>query len=275
MRILLSILCVVFLSNGYSQYYFNDIVSTQLSNEQYKLLRSAKIHKIKAISFDSDNSLSEGFALEEDISPDGKRITLSASLSGGKTSFTNRTYESGKLKKVQLTSNGIETKTAYSYTEKGQISQLLFTTTDTALKSSSTELHEWNNTESGQPLSMLKIKNRMDTLFIELVKDEKGLVAEEHWKKKNRDIETYYYYYDTKNQLTDIVRYSAGLKKLIPDFQYEYDTTGRVSQMIQVSMSSASYLIWKYTYNEKGLKIKETCFDKEKKLVGRIEYTYE
>lgn len=275
MRILLSILCVVFLSNGYSQYYFNDIVSTQLSNEQYKLLRSAKIHKIKAISFDSDNSLSEGFALEEDISPDGKLITLSASLSGGKTSFTNRTYESGKLKKVQLTSNGIETRTAYSYTEKGQISQLLFTTTDTALKSGSTELHEWNNTESGQPLSMLKIKNRTDTLFIELVKDEKGLVAEEHWKKKNRDIETYYYYYDTKNQLTDIVRYNAGLKKLIPDFQYEFDTTGRVSQMIQVSMSSASYLIWKYTYNEKGLKIKETCFDKEKKPVGRIEYTYE
>lgn len=275
MRILLSILCVVFLSNGYSQYYFNDIVSTQLSNEQYKLLRSAKIHKIKAISFDSDNSLSEGFALEEDISPDGKLITLSASLSGGKISFTNRTYESGKLKKVQLTSNGIETRTAYSYTEKGQISQLLFTTTDTALKSGSTELHEWNNTESGQPLSMLKIKNGMDTLFIELVKDEKGLVAEEHWKKKNRDIETYYYYYDTKNQLTDIVRYNAGLKKLIPDFQYEFDTTGRVSQMIQVSMSSASYLIWKYTYNEKGLKIKETCFDKEKKPVGRIEYTYE
>ncbi|MEK7198766.1 MAG: hypothetical protein AAB212_02445, partial [Bacteroidota bacterium] len=173
------------------------------------------------------------------------------------------------------TSNGIETKTAYSYTEKGQINQLLFTTTDTALKSSSTELHEWNNTESGQPLSMLKIKNRTDTLFIVLVTDEKGLVAEEHWKRKNRDIETYYYYYDTKNQLTDIVRYNAGLKKLIPDFQYEFDTTGRVRQMIQVSMGSASYLIWKYTYNEKGLKIKETCFDKEKKLVGRIEYTYE
>ncbi|MCK9402892.1 MAG: hypothetical protein M0Q26_05800 [Chitinophagaceae bacterium] len=48
--------------------------------------------------------------------------------SGGKTSFTNRFYESGKLKKVPLAGSGIEMKTDYRCTEKGQIKQWLFTT---------------------------------------------------------------------------------------------------------------------------------------------------
>ena len=88
-------------------------------------------------------------------------------------------------------------------------------------------------------------------------------------------METYYYYYDSKNRLSDIVRYNARLKKLIPDYLYEYDDKGRTTQATQVSMSSASYLIWKYSYNEKGLKIKEEGYDKAKNLVGRIVYTYE
>ncbi len=275
MRLFLSFICAILLTNGYSQYYFNDMVSTQLSNDQYKLLRTNKIRKIKATSFEADNSVTEGFALEEEISMDGKKIILSTALSGGKSSVTTRTYELSKLKRTVSGSNGIENKTEYSYTDKGQIQKILFTTTDTAMKSVSTEAHEWNYNDAGQPVFMLKIKNRTDTTLVELIKDEQGLVIEEHWKKKNRNLETYYYYYDQKNQLTDIVRYNARLKKLLPDYQYEYDANGKISQMTQVSMSSSSYIIWKYSYNEKGLKQKETGFDKEKKLAGRIEYTYE
>ena len=35
----------VFASRAFSQYYFNDIVSTKQSNDQYKLLRANKIKK--------------------------------------------------------------------------------------------------------------------------------------------------------------------------------------------------------------------------------------
>jgi len=275
MRSLLTLACVFLFSSTYSQYYFNDIVSTQISNEQYKLLRINKIKKIKAASFEADNSLTEGFLLEEEISIDGKRITLNTVLTGGKQSVTNRVYELGKLKRTQSNSNKIDNKTDYTYNEKGQLQKLVFTTTDTAQKTVSTEAHEWQYDEKGQALSMLRIKNKEDTTFIVFIKDELGQVAEEHWKKKNRNLETYYYYYDAKNQLTDIVRFNARLKKLLPDYLYEYDANGRVSQMTQVSMSSASYIVWKYTYNEKGLKQMEAGFDKEKKLVGKIEYTYE
>lgn len=275
MRTLLTLACVFVFTCCYSQYYFNDIVSTQLSNDQYKLLRSNKVKKIKATSFEADNTVTEGFSLEEEISMDGKRIILSTATSAGNSSVTNRFYELSKLKRTQSTNHGIDTKTEYTYSDKGLLQKLFFTTTDTAMKAVSTEAHEWAYNEAGQPVSMLKIKNKTDTTQVELIKDEQGLIVEEHWKKKNRTIETYYYYYDANKQLTDIVRYNAKLKKLLPDFQYEYDANGRVSQVIQVSMGSSSYFTWRYTYNEKGLKQKEVGYDKEKKMIGRIEYTYD
>ena len=275
MRFFLVLICCCFFATGFGQYYFNDIISTQLSNEQYKLLRSQKVKKIKAISYEADNSLTEGFQLEEDISMDGKRITLSTATSAGRSAVTNRFYELSKLKRTQSGSLNIDTRTEYFYTDKGQVQKIVLTTTDTAMKSTLTEAHEWQYDSTGAPVKMLKIKNKTDTVTVVFLKDEQGLIAEEHWKKKNRTLETYYYYYDANKKLTDIVRYNSRLKKLIPDFQYEYDANGRVSQMTQVSMSSASYIIWKYTYTDKGLKQKELGFDKDKKLIGRIEYSYE
>jgi hypothetical protein len=275
MKSLLTVLCFFILTGSYSQYYFNDIISTQAGNDQYKLLRTSKIKKIKATSYESDNSITEGFALDEDISLDGKRIILSTATSGGKSSVTNHFYELGKLKRTKSNSGGIDNSTEYTYNDKNQLQKIVLTTTDTPMRSILTEAHEWIYNETGQPVSMLKIKNRTDTTLIEMVKDEQGLVAEERWKKKGRTLETYYYYYDANKQLTDIVRFNARLKKLIPDFQFEYDVNGRISQMTQILLGSANYIVWKYTYNEKGLKQKEVGSDKEKKLVGRIEYTYE
>lgn len=275
MRIVPVLILIFLFSNSYGQYYFNDLVSTQNSNEQYKLLRSKHIKKITATSYEADNTVTEGFGLEENISLDGKKIIQSTSLSNGQSSLTNRFYEMGRLSRTQSVNNGIDNKTGYTYTDKGQVQQIVFTTTDTAMKSSLVEVHQWIYDGAGNPLSMLKIKNKTDTTVIELIRDEQGLVIEEHWKRKNRVIETYYYYYDAAAHLTDIVRYNAKLKKLLPDFQYEYDANGRVSRMVQVSMSSASYFVWKYTYNDKGLKQTELAFDKQKQLVGRIEYSYE
>ena len=101
MRLLLTLFCFTLLVNGYSQYYFNDIVSTQASNGQYKLLRANKIKKIIATSFEADNSITGGFLLEEEISMDGKRISLNTATSGGKVSVTNRTYELSRLIRKQ------------------------------------------------------------------------------------------------------------------------------------------------------------------------------
>ena len=275
MKILLVLMGCCIAWNASCQYYFNDILANQLTNDQYKILRANKIKKITASSYEPDNSISEGFKLEQDISLDGKRITLYATTAGGKKQNTNTQYDLGKIKKSQSFSNGIDSKTEYFYSDKGQLQKIIFTTSDTAMKTVNTEVHEWSYSEAGIPVQMIKIKNLTDSVQIELQLDDKGLVTEERWKKKNKGIETYYYYYDEKNQLTDIVRFNSRRKQFFPDYLYEYDENGKISQLTQVSMSSGSYLIWKYQYNEKGLKVEETGFDKERKLIGKMVYTYE
>jgi hypothetical protein len=84
----------------------------------------------------------------------------------------------------------------------------------------------------------------------------------------------YYYYYNAANQLTDIVQYNTRAKKLVPIYVYEYDSNARVQQMTQLS-SGGKYLIWKYSFNSKGLKLMETCFDQDNKILGKIAYLYE
>lgn len=275
MKILSSLLVVLFAVTADAQYYYNDIISIQQGNEQYKALRTGKIRKISATSFEADNTPTDGFLLEQNISLDGKKIVLSTTTSGGKASVTTRNYELSKLKRTQTVSGALENRADYTYNDKGQLQKVVLTTTDTAMKYASVEAHEWTYDSKGQPDLMLKIKNRLDTTRIEFVKDEKGQIVEEHWKKNNRNQETYYYYYDASGRLSDIVRYNSRLKKLIPDFQYEYDSTGRLSQMTQISLGSANYIVWKYKYNEKGLKVSEAGYDKQKSLVGRIEYVYQ
>lgn len=276
MKVLAGIACFVFLTvHSYGQYYLNDIISTQQGAEQYKLLRNNKIRTVKVASYDGDNVPMEGFFLEQEISMDGKKITITDANISGRKNITVNTYEFGKLKKAQANGNGIDNKTDYQYDDKGRLQKTTLTTADTAMKYTTAETHEWSYDEQGQPLQMLKIKNRTDTITVSFVKDEQGNIAEEHWKRKNIPLETYYYYYTSKHQLTDIVRYNNRMKKMLPDYLYEYDTNGRISQMTQVSLgSNNSYYTWKYTYNEKGLKQTETCYDKSKKKVGSISYTY-
>ncbi len=275
MRWILLIACSCILSNVMGQYYFNDIIATQTGNQQYQLLRKNNIHKIAATSYEGDNSITEGFYLEQNLSLDGRKMTLQSTLSGGQPTLTDRFYDKGRLQKTLTHDGRIENRTDFMYADKGLLQKIVLTTRDTVQKTGLTEWHEWTYNESAQPLSMLRIKNTTDTTVIDCKVDEKGLVIEEHWQKNNRTVETWYYYYNEKKQLTDIVRYNARLKKLVPDFIYEYDANGRISQMTQISFGSGGYLTWQYTYTDKGLKKNEIGFDKNKQLAGRIEYTYE
>jgi len=60
----------------------------------------------------------------------------------------------------------------------------------------------------------------------------------------------------------------------MPDYQYEYNEKGKPIQMTQLA-ANGKYLIWKYVYNEKGLKVSETCTDPKTGILGTIEYKYE
>ncbi len=274
MKVLLVLLAVLFSGVGYGQYYFNDIIATQQSNQNYQTLRANKVKKIVATSFEQDNTPTEGFSLEQTLSIDGKKlVTISSTITGKKNQVTSF-FELGKLKKTQSFSNGIDNKMEYAYNEKGQLKQLILNSGDTSVKYKSNETREWKYMANGQLLSVLKIKNNADTTEALLVLDEKGNVVEEHWKKKQKEIDTYYYYYNAANQLTDIVQYNTRAKKLVPIYVYEYDSNARIQQMTQLS-TGGKYIVWKYSYNNKGLKLMETCYDQENKILGKIAYQYE
>jgi hypothetical protein len=56
---------------------------------------------------------------------------------------------------------------------------------------------------------------------------------------------------------------------------FEYDDSDRVIQKITTTSSrTLGYLIWRYIFDEKGLKTKEALFNDDKELTGKIEYTY-
>ncbi len=255
------------------QYYYNDIIATEQGNKQHTLLRASHIQSVSAKSFDNDNQLSEGVSVEQEIlNNTGRIITTASSPSAGKSVSVNY-YTNNHLNKTVDTGGYVSSTTLYSYDANNSILNITTNTNDTFMKSYSEEIHEWHY-NGNTPAYMLRIKDKTDTTNIEFVTDEQGNIAEEHWKKKNTEIETYYYYYNDKHQITDIVRFNKKAKRLLPDFLFEYDDKGNLSQLTQIPENSGAYLTWQYTYGANGLKQKELCFDKQKQLIGHIEYEY-
>jgi hypothetical protein len=274
MRVYSVLIIVCFYSFANGQYYYNDIVANTLSNQQFKLIKQARIKTIKAISYEPSGEVTQGFNIEQAISSDFRKTVTTTSLQNNNSSTLTVTYENNRVKKSVDENHKVETTNTFTYNEKGLPTTITSNTTDTAVKITSNEVHIWNYNANNIPTLLLKIKNKVDTTFIEFVYDEKGNVGEERWKRKGRVFETYYYYYNDKNQVTDIVRFNTRAKQMLPDYLYEYDDKGRISKMTQVTNGGSNYLVWTYTYNDKGLKETEVCYNKQKQLVGSIEYGY-
>ncbi|TKK68286.1 hypothetical protein FC093_11670 [Ilyomonas limi] len=272
--VLLQVLFVGCLNAAYSQYYYNDIVATKQAAQQYQALKANHISHVTAKSFESDNQPTENFQLEQTISPDANTVTVNASYPSTGNLLTVNTYKNGKLVSTQDSSANVLTTTAYTYNGAGDIASITTETIDTFMNSHSTEVHLWQYNSNGQPAQMLKIKDGSDTTLVVFTYDN-GNVAQETWKRKGRTVENYYYYYNANNQLTDIVRYNYRVKKMLPDFLYDYDANGRVIKMMQVPAGRSDYMIWQYIYNDNGLKEKELLYNKQQQLVGKIEYQYQ
>ena len=122
---------------------------------------------------------------------------------------------------------------------------------------------------------MLRIKNGRDTSFVHFKLDDKNNITEEQSTRNGIKSDPVYYYYDAQNRLTDIVRYSAKARRLLPEYMFEYSAANQVIQKITVPSNNSEYLIWRYQYDANGLKIKEAIYTKQKQLTGKIEYVYQ
>lgn len=263
------------ISQSFGQYYYSDIAGTQQTNQQYKTLISNQLKKISAVSYEANNQPVENFLLEQLIDNTKQQIVTRSKTSTVGESFFISSYRGNKLSKTVDSSSSAVNTVQYQYEMDGKLKSITSTNKDFDGTLMSTEIHNWFYNAKGQPEKMYRVKNNTDTTYVTFAYDEAGNVGEETWKKKNRVVETYYYYYNAKNQLTDIVRYSKKARQMLPDFIMEYDEKGRVVQMTQTQSASANYLIWRYLFNTNGLKEKEMVYNKKKEFLGKIEYSYQ
>ena len=256
------------------QYYYNDIISLKQSNQIYSVLKSNNIKSVTAESLESDNTPTAGFFYKRQIVSNGSLIITKVSLQATGTTETLEYYANNLLSKSIDSSVNVRTQVEYNYNGQGNIISIKTQTDDTSRNMHTAELHKWFYTNNVCD-SMLRIKDNTDTTVIHFKKDDALNLTEEIWLKKNRMIEHYFYYYDDKSRLTDIVRFNIRAQQMLPDFLFAYNNEGTLSQFTQVPQGSSDYITWQYIYDSQGLKTKDALFDKHQQLLGVVNYTYQ
>lgn len=259
--------------NSQAQYYYKDIVSNKQLLEELAQLKDQNLRSVKITSFEDDGRPSEGFLVEKNINRNYTAIeTFTRSNVTGASLFTSRFTKAGLLIQTVDSSDLAVNTSNYFYDDQRRIKSIQshIHSSDDDFKNEITEHHNYEYDAGGQLVKMYRIKNNTDTAIILYSADEKNNVAIE---KDTKSGKSYYYYYDTKNRLTDVVHLNQFNQKMLPDYVFEYNNAGQITQMTTTEEGSSYYYIWRYTYNN-GLRIKEKCYSKEKRLMGTIEYEY-
>lgn len=267
---------LVFTVTGFTagaQYYYKDIVSNKQLMTEMALLKEQKLHTISLKSFEDDGSPSEGFFCEKKINKKYTSVeTRTKSYVTAASEFVSIFDENGFLIQSVDSSDIASTNSFYTYTGSGAIKSIVTVnrSSDDDFHNEIREEHLYEYNSNGNPAKLIRVKNYTDSIVILFSEDENGNVAIE---KNTKTGDSYYYYYDNKKRLTDVVRLNPDSQKMLPDYMFEYNSAGQITQMTTTEEGGSYYFIWRYTY-ENGLRTKEKCFSKEKRLMGTIEYEY-
>lgn len=269
-----SALCILLVSISTmvnAQYYYKDIVSNNQLAEDMKAYKNNKIRKVTLKSFEDNGAESEGFFCEKKISRNYKKTELFTRADITPASLFKSIFDdNGKLLSTYDSATFSVTEISYKYDDKQRIISIVSTVRAIEeFENSITEEHLYRY-ENNILKKMVRVKNGKDSTDILFTTDENGNITLE---KDTKNGTKFYYYYDNQNRLTDIVQANEFIKNLKPDYIFEYNTAGQVTQMTAVEEGSSNYFIWKYNY-ENGLRLRERCFTNEKRLMGRIEYEY-
>jgi YD repeat-containing protein len=270
--ITLSLLLFALAANA--QYYYKDQVITRQSMQQLQQFKATKVKGVKLTSFESTGAVTEDFEGVQSLNNNYTVVTtFTRSRVSDSSELTTFYNGSGQLIRTIDSTDGFKSTTEYGYDTNNRLVNITNQSSSPG-QATEREQHIWTYNVKGLPEKMSKIKNNVDTTYITFVSDEKGNIIEEHGTRKGRPLPSYYYYYDEKNRLTDIVRFNERAKRLLPDYVFEYDDDGRISTVIIVPEQGSDYEKWFYSYYENGLKGQEACYNKRQELQGRIEYQY-
>ncbi|HPH32816.1 MAG TPA: hypothetical protein PLB49_13235 [Chitinophagaceae bacterium] len=265
----------------HAQYYYDDIVGTRETNRLMQTYLGQKVRMVTATGYDNKGVKATDFTEVQEIKENGRLLRLSAIRNFKKVVTLSRFDEQGRVISITDSAADIQSITLYNYDVAGRVSKVENKVLDSTNAFNHTETHWWYYNEKGLPVTMWRVisnngaENSTDSLEIRFTTDEEGNTGEERTFRKGVETGYLYYYYDDQHRLLDIVRFNTRLKKLLPDVMFEYDENGRIVQKTTTTSSlHLGYLIWRYIYNENGLKTKEVLFNSDKQITGRIEFSY-
>lgn len=272
-----AILFTCFLFGAWSasaQYYYKDVVGARESSNLIRALMKSKVSTVTLSSFDASNQQDNDFGVQQRFDPSARSLTTETrSQSSGSSHLVSYADANGNIIRTVDSSDMVVSTTEYRYDAAGQLSAVISSSADSGHTADENEQHLWE-WKDGKLVRMLRIKNGRDTSFVNFKLDEKGNLAEETETHRGVTAQPVYYYYNDNGLITDIVRFSKRAGRLLPEYMFEYNDAGQVSQKITVPENSSNYLVWRYVYNAKGLKSRELIYNKQKKLTGKIEYQY-
>jgi hypothetical protein len=274
--VIASLLLILIGQTAMAQYYYKDIIVTQQTADRWRLFKINKVRNVRLNSFENDGQPSEGFDCTQEVSGDYSLITTHTKTNRNADSWLMTWYSpTGLPAKTVDTSDTYRSVSEYQYDISGRLLSIDNVSIETDNHVQAEERHVWQYDAHTNPSGMLKIRNGTDTTIVHFIRDEKGNIIEEHALHNREALPTVYYYYDGDSRLTDIVRYDLKAQRLLPDYVFEYDAAGKTSSMLMVpERGSAEYQKWLYEYDDKGLKTKESCFNRHKELMGMIQYAY-
>lgn len=256
-----------------AQYYFKDIISNKQLIADMTAYKENKVRTITLKSFEDNGSESEGFFCEKKLSRDYRKAELFTRADIAPASLFTSIFDNDGLLLSTKDSSGISVSDIiYTYDGKRRIASIIshIKSNDDDFVNIISQEHIYTYNENNQPEKMILVKNKNDSTIILFGYDDNRNVSIE---KDTKNGTKFFYYYDSKKNLTDIVQANEYSKRLKPDYVFEYNSAGKITQMTAVEEGSNNYFIWKYTYDN-GLRIKEKCLTNEKRLMGSIEYEY-
>lgn len=272
----LLVLTLLALTNiSFAQYFYKDIIALKGAAAEIAVIKENKVKNIRLKSFEDDGSASDGFFAEKKFSRDYRKAELFTRTNYSGASLLTTFYNAnGTIESTFDSSEIATTRIKYTYDDDNRLINTfsVIRSADDDFVNEITEEHIYVYGEEFYPDKMLRVKNRKDTVEILFMLDENKNLAIE---KDSRTGSKYYYYYDAKSRLTDVAHINDFRQKLLPEYMFEYNSAGQISQMIttQEGGGGNDYLLWKYTYSN-GLRMTESCYSKERRLLGRIEYEY-
>jgi len=270
------VLSFVFVAAGLgarAQYFYKDIISSNQLQADMARYKENKVRTINIKSFEDDGSPSEGFYAQKKIIKDYSRTELLTRSNISAASLLVTTFNNkGQIIKTNDSSDISVTTTTYLYNADGRISNIVsgIRSSDDDFMNEIHEQHLYSYDQNGLPSEMIRVKNYKDSTTILFATDDYGNIGIE---KDTRSGTKFYYYYDAKKRLTDVVQENDFKTRIFPDYIFEYNGAGLMSQMTTTEEGGNNYYVWKYTYDN-GLRVREKCYSKERKLLGSIEYEY-